>query len=149
MKNKDLDTQLNLISFISLLSGLTCMLLVTAVWIQVGSLNVKQAIGGQSGNNTAKEPALWATMLEKGSVLFYLEDAPKLKLTSNKTVIKGDNGQLDKKEILNYLTLLKKELPQMNTALMKPSAESVYEDMIVLMDQIKSVGLLNLGVTPL
>ena len=45
---KHLDFELNLIPCIDLLSVCICFLLLTAVWLQVGSLSVKQAIGGQS-----------------------------------------------------------------------------------------------------
>ena len=44
-KKRNLDVQLNLTPFIDLLSTCVCFLLVTAVWIEIGSLEVKQSYG--------------------------------------------------------------------------------------------------------
>lgn len=45
---KELDFELNLTSFIDLLSTCTCFLLITAVWIQIGSLEIKQSHGTEA-----------------------------------------------------------------------------------------------------
>lgn len=42
---KHLDFEINLIPCIDLLSVCICFLLLTAVWLNIGSMNVKQAIG--------------------------------------------------------------------------------------------------------
>ena len=51
---KSLDSELNLIAFISLLSVLICSLLLTAIWIQIGSMDVKQAVGGRQRERIKK-----------------------------------------------------------------------------------------------
>lgn len=45
---RSLEFELNLTSFIDLLSTCTCFLLVTAVWIQVGSVEIKQSHGTEA-----------------------------------------------------------------------------------------------------
>ncbi len=47
-EKKSLDFELNLTSFIDLLSTCTCFLLITAVWIQVGSVEIKQSHGTEA-----------------------------------------------------------------------------------------------------
>lgn len=47
-KRRNLEFELNLTSFIDLLSTCTCFLLVTAVWIQVGSVEIKQSHGTEA-----------------------------------------------------------------------------------------------------
>lgn len=47
-KKKELDFELNLTSFIDLLSTCTCFLLITAVWIQIGTVEIKQNHGTEA-----------------------------------------------------------------------------------------------------
>ena len=47
-RRKSLDAEVNLVPFIDLLSMCICFLLVTAVWIQIGSLQVKQSHGSEA-----------------------------------------------------------------------------------------------------
>src|SRR5690606_20198424 len=42
-KKKDLNAELNLTPFIDLLSSCVCFLLITAVWIEVGKIEIKQS----------------------------------------------------------------------------------------------------------
>jgi len=65
---KSLDNEINLIAFISLLSVLICSLLLTAVWIQIGSLNIKQAVGGQARAGQKNPPAVWAHIFSDSPV---------------------------------------------------------------------------------
>ena len=45
---KELDAQLNLTPFIDLLSTCVCFLLITAVWIEIGTVEVKQSHGTEA-----------------------------------------------------------------------------------------------------
>ena len=42
---KSLDAEVNLVPFIDLLSMCICFLLMTAVWVEMGAVNVKQTVG--------------------------------------------------------------------------------------------------------
>jgi biopolymer transport protein TolR len=53
-KKRELDFELNLTSFIDLLSTCTCFLLITAVWIQIGTVEIKQSHGTEA-NEVKKE----------------------------------------------------------------------------------------------
>ena len=44
-KRKNLNPEVNLVPFIDLLSVCICFLLVSAVWLQLGSLQIKQSLG--------------------------------------------------------------------------------------------------------
>lgn len=72
---KHLDFELNLVSFIDLLSVCICFLLITAVWLNVGSVNVKQAVGGQSQAETEKKPMMWVMLGENGDLTLDLKEA--------------------------------------------------------------------------
>ena len=45
---KELDFELNLTSMIDLLSTCTCFLLISAVWVQMGSVEIKQSHGTEA-----------------------------------------------------------------------------------------------------
>jgi len=53
-QKRSIEFELNLTSFIDLLSTCTCFLLVTAVWVQVGSVEIKQSHGTDAAE-TKKE----------------------------------------------------------------------------------------------
>lgn len=141
-KNKHLDFELNLIPCIDLLSVCICFLLLTAVWLQVGSLNVKQALGGQGAAETEKKPQLWVTMGEKGALILNVKQSDKI--PSRLASMKSNVADLAKS-----VEQLKTLEPALKTVLIQPQIQSEYEDIISLMDEFKKSGLTDLGVVPL
>ncbi|MCO5114449.1 MAG: biopolymer transporter ExbD [Bdellovibrionaceae bacterium] len=149
---KNLDVEVDLVSFISLLSVCICFLLLTAVWIQIGSLNVKQAVGGQSAAETKKVPAVWTQMQKDGSLVLKFQDFPNTALRSlgKQTVVNpGEEGKINYEELEAKLASLIKVVPDLNTGLILPLGDTEYENVIQLMDNLKKSGLTNLGVSPL
>lgn len=149
---KNLDTEVDLVSFISLLSVCICFLLLTAIWIQIGSINVKQAVGGQSAAETKKVPAVWAQMQKNGSVVLKYQDFPNSalsKLGRQAVVPSADEGKINYTELETKLASIVKVVPDLRTGLVVPQGESKYENVIELMDHLKKVGLVDLGVSPL
>lgn len=149
---KNLDVELDLVSFISLLSVCICFLLLTAVWVQIGSLNVKQAVGGQSAAETKKVPAVWAQMQKNGSLVLKFQDFPTtaLRTLGRQAVVKpADEGKINFEDLEVQVTSLLKAVPDLNTGLILPLGDTEYENVIQLMDHLKKSGLTNLGVSPL
>jgi biopolymer transport protein TolR len=146
---KHLDFEINLIPFIDLLSACICFLLLTAVWVQVGTLDVKQAVGGQPASETPKKPTLWVNMGAGGELAINIQDTEKVPAKLRKFVVKGVEGKANLVDLESALQELKVFEPGLRTALIQPQAQSVYEDMIALMDQFKKNGLIDLGVSPL
>lgn len=146
---KNLDFELNLIPFIDLLSVCICFLLLTAVWIQIGSMEVKQAIGGQSVAETPKKPTLWIHLNAKGELNLDLQDAARVPAKLRKALIPPEAGRLNSEKFSAWLSSLKEVEPQLSTALIQPKVGTEYESIIEVMDQLKKNGLLDLGVVPL
>ncbi len=152
---KHLDFELNLIPFIDLLSTCICFLLITAVWMQIGSLNVKQAVGGQPTAETEKKPTAWITMGKNGSLTFDVKDSldsrklASQKNESQKTTVAAIGGKIDLDAASKLALQLRQVDPGLRTALIQPMAETTYEDMVGLMDTVKKAGLSDLGVVPL
>lgn len=146
---KNLDFEINLIPCIDLLSVCICFLLITAVWLQVGSLNVKQAIGGQSAAETEKKAQLWVFMGPKGSMTLDVKQSSSIPAKVSKQLIAGVEGKPDIEKVSKAASMYKTLDPSLETVLIQPQADSVYEEIIGLMDEFKKAGLADLGVVPL
>lgn len=144
-----LDFELNLVPFIDLLSVCICFLLITAVWLNVGSMNVKQAVGGQSVAETEKKPLLWLFMGESGDVTIDVRESSLLPPALRKLSLVAKDGKVDHENLMKVVAELKEKEPALRTALIQPKAKSNYEDIIDLMDSVKKAGLADLGVVPL
>lgn len=147
--NKHLDFEINLIPCIDLLSVCICFLLLTAVWLHVGSMNVKQAVGGQSQAETAKKPLLWVYMGQDGQLTFNVQQSSLVPASLANLKLPGLDGHANIDELNRVLTQLTAKDPELKTALIQPQAQSSYEEIIALMDEFKKSGLTDLGVAPL
>lgn len=146
---KHLDFELNLIPFIDLLSTCICFLLITAVWIQVGSMNVKQAVGGQPANETEKKPTAWMYIQADGAVNLDIQNTVSLANGLKKIQVPAKDGKPDYEQINKVAEQLKISEPTLKTVLIQPKPSTNYEDIIDLMDTVKKAGLTDLGVVPL
>ena len=146
---KPLNTEVDLVAFISLLSVCICFLLLTTIWIQIGSMNVKQAIGGQAAEGKPK-PEMWVIMDDKGLMKFQLRHIPrKINKVFGKSKIEGLEGKPNYEELATFLTKLTGEFDQLSMALIRPAEKTPFEDIIQVMDVFREQGIDNLGVTPL
>lgn len=149
-RKKHLDFDLNLVPFIDLLSVCICFLLITAVWLNIGSINVKQAVGGQSVAETEKKPLIWVLLGEKGDLVLDVKAGGKLPAKMLKLKVPPTaEGKFDLPGLATLLADMKTIEPNLRTALIHPKATTTYEDIIDLMDQFKKAGLADLGVVPL
>lgn len=146
-KKKGLDFDLNLIPFIDVLSVCISFLMLTALGLQLGSINTKQAIGSAS-ESAKKQPALWAQMGNGGTLEIKINDAPNLPAKYQKLVLPGLNGKADLATLDKMVAELRSVVPHLTMALIVPNKNVVYEDVISLMDHLAGMGLTDLGVSP-
>jgi biopolymer transport protein TolR len=146
---KHLDFELNLIPFIDLLSTCICFLLLTAVWVNVGAMNVKQAVGGQAAEDSAKKPTVWVTMGAAGQLQLDARDSHIPANLAKLAIAPGPEGKPDIKSLGSAVEQMKVLEPGLMTALIQPTAVSLYEDIIAVMDEFKRAGVPDLGVSPL
>lgn len=148
-KRKSLDFNIDLIPVISLLSVCICFLLLTAVWVQVGSMNVKQALGGQAAEDTVREPMLSFIILNSGDLSVEARDFKKLPRKLAKTTLKGGASDGAFEAVRELVNQIKAYEPDLRAALIEPNLEVEYEAIVTLMDNLKSEGLIDLGIVPL
>lgn len=158
-QKKELDFDLNIISFIGLLAVCICFLLLTVIWIHVVSLDVKQYIGDdsvkvQQDQGQTQETKILIQMQKDRQVVFLLQNPPlnidtKLHSHSIKGINKNGVLYLNYKAILSYLEMLTNQIPEVSAGILVPYADARYEDIIHLMDQLKEAGIHSLGISPL
>ncbi len=148
-KKKHLDFELNLIPFIDLLSTCICFLLLTAVWVNIGSMNVKQAIGGQAQTKADKKPVLWMNLTAAGDMILDFQESSLVPKKFQKAKIAAREGKPNIEQLTGILTEVRKLQPDLVTALIQPVKSVIYEDIISIMDSCKNSGINDLGVVPL
>lgn len=142
---KDLNFELNIMPILDILSVLICFLLLTAVWVQIGSLDVRQAIGDNAAGGK-NPPSIWATVKTDGTVDLSLRD---VKVRNRELSLRGRGGQVDWTSLTKQLEGLKAQLPELKTGIVRPEAGTRYGDVIRVMDSLKKIEITDIGLSPL
>lgn len=144
---KELDAQLNLTPFIDLLSTCVCFLLITAVWIEIGTVEVKQSHGTEAAAEKKESfdldlvfqsPTQLRLNLKKNGkrvqkVDVTGEDVPGM-LASLNASIAG--------KILNF----KNKPIEIATATVTPRSTVNYGNLIQTMDVLRQNKIINIGI---
>src|SRR4051812_16968740 len=88
---RNMNFELNLVPFIDVLSTCICFLLVTTVFLNLGSFNVNQAIGDAKANEK-KTGSVTISMGSKGMVRFEVKDVKGYAGRNAVVTIQGDHG---------------------------------------------------------
>lgn len=144
---KQLNFEINILPILDILSVMICFLLLTAVFVQVNSLDVKQAIGDNSTSGAKNPPSIWATINADQSVEISLRDI-EAKIQREYT-IRGSRSGIDWKALENQIQNLKAQVPELNTAIIRPEGESNYGDVIRMMDEFRKIQISDIGLSPL
>src|SRR5204862_4931704 len=77
-RRKSLDAEVNLVPFIDLLSMCICFLLMTAVWVQIGTMQVKQSHGTEAAASDSKSYELEVKFLKPTELVLQLKRSGKV-----------------------------------------------------------------------
>ena len=147
---KELNFEIDLLPFISVLSCCICFLLVTAVWTHIGSLNVSQGLGQESDKKSDQaNSSLWVIIEGDGSVELSVKDAPQMPAAFNKINVHAKSGRVDFAQIEKIAAQINTRLPELKTALVMPKGQVAYGDVITLMDRLKKHKISEVGIAPL
>lgn len=144
---KDLNFEINIIPILDILSVMICFLLLTAVWLQLGTIDTKQAIGDNAIAGAKNPPSLWVTLQKDGTVQLSLRDVPQEKNLEDqvtKTAAGVNWSVLEAK-----IQALRAKLPDLKTGVVQPEARTSYGDVIRIMDQLKKNQFEGVGLSPL
>lgn len=145
--DKDLNFEINILPILDILSVLICFLLLTAVWVQIGTLDTRQAIGDNSTAGKENPPSLWITVDTQGTVQLSMRDLPNKKTYEDKITNVGRNVNWAALEA--KLTSLKQQWPELKTGIVRPEAQASYGDVIRIMDKLKQFQFEGVGLSPL
>ena len=146
---KELNFELDLLPVISMMSVCICFLLLTAVWTQVGSMNIEQGLGQESTRQNQAEASLWISMKANGEVQMKMMDSPQTpaQMRERNFLIGAAGSGWAAME--RHAGELKRSLPTLKTALIMPDGAVNYGDVIHLMDRLKQLEIPEIGVAPL
>lgn len=136
---KSVNVELNIVPFIDLMSCLTAFLLVTAVWVNLSSLD-NEAVGRGKSDGDDKQPPKLAVLIEHDQIT--ISATPS-----------GEARQLSAFDWSGLETALRDfktagELPQIEIAADSSSAHPIaYQHLIAAMDVAVKAGYPRVGVT--
>lgn len=149
-RGKGLNFELNLVPFIDVLSVCICFLLVTAVFINLGSLHVNQAVGSESQVENREQGSLNVHVSDNGDVRFEPVKVRGFRSGSVRESINGvRSGGVDLSSTAKWISAFASRHPDIKTVLVMPSPSSRYEDLVELMAQFKKVSMDQIGMAPL
>ena len=145
---RELNSDLNLTSFIDLLSTLVCFLLISSVWVQVASLDLKQSHGTDAAA-PLETAAIDVVMASPESATIILKMGAK---TLNRSTVSAATTkdlvvELQKK-VIAYKNLPALENAKIESALVAPHQSVSHGQMITVLDGFRLNGISNIGIKP-
>ncbi len=146
-KKKELNAELNLTPFIDLLSTCVCFLLVTAVWIEIGSVEIKQSHGTEAAASKKISYDL--------DVVFRSPTAIRLNLKRNGKKVKAVDVKSNTFEeaLANLETNLtskilsyKNKAIEVASATVTPRTGVNYGDLVSTLDVLRKNKIVNIGI---
>lgn len=136
------DAELNLMPIISILAVCLSFLLLTAVWVQVGSFELNQGLGTNAVDENKKEDlALWVEFQNTGALQFQLKKGTRV-LSSSRSFTAVSN-------IETIAESYKRQNPELSMAIVLPNPASSYQDLIKVMDGLRKNKINDIGIAPL
>lgn len=146
-RRKGVNFELNLIPFIDILSVCICFLLVTTVFMSLGSFHVSQAIGDEAQESQEKNAqSLMVSFGDRGEVKIDLQQGDK---TLSSKGIKGKRGQVDVDRLDSWVKRLSETKKEIKTVLLLPQPGTKYDELIQVMAKFRQNSFENIGVAPL
>ncbi len=148
MANKSLDFEINLLPIISLLAVILSFLLVTVVWQPVGALSVSQSVGNAPTTklNSGKNLSIWVQFNNKKSIKIFTRDG------SMKVIGKIKNIKVKNKfnnQLLKHINKIIARYPLIKNAIVAPHSNTSFDRIIAVIDIVKTIKTLDIGVAPL
>ena len=142
---KPLDAQINLVPFIDLMAVTIVFLIMSAVWTQLGRLQVSQ-----SGQSAAEEQA---PQDQKQPVNLLITEK-ELKLSVGGTpfdtipVTRDEKGRVDLTKLTGFLAQIKKDQPDQSAITLQTEDAVLYDDLVRIIDNCIGSQFPSVSVSP-
>jgi biopolymer transport protein TolR len=142
---KPLDTNINLVPFIDLMAVTIVFLIMTAVWTQLGRLQVsnsgQNASEEQPQENKPPPPSLLITEKELKLSVGGLQYDPI-------PIVHDEKGKIDLKKLIENLGKVKTEQPDQATITLQTEDNVLYEDLVRIIDACIGAQFPSVSVSP-
>lgn len=141
---KALDAQINLVPFIDLMAVTISFLIMTAVWTQIGRLQVSNS-GGPASEEQQDDKTVPVTLL--------ITDK-ELKLTVGGSVydpmpfVRDPKGRLDLQKLKDKIKEVRTNLPDQQNITLQTEDAVKYDDLVHIIDEVIGAGLPSIQVSP-
>lgn len=144
---KELTADLNLTPFIDLLSTMVCFLLITAVWIEIGSVEIKQSHGTEASASKDISFDLDLVYKDPSNLRVNLKRNGKRVNGFNITAGSEADFQMKLDEILkSSATKFKNKVIKISTATITPRSTVDYGQLVATLDTLRRNNIINIGV---
>lgn len=147
-----MDFEVNLIPAIDVLSTCICFLLLTAVWINLGSLKLEQGTGEANASGKANPPSLWIEVARSGQLTLSTRDLPEGERGLQSSVLSpienAASGKVDRTKLDQAIELIQKKMPSIVTVIVRPQSKVAYGDVITVIDSLKAAKVKDVGIAP-
>ena len=144
---KELDADLNLTPFIDLLSTIVCFLLITAVWIEIGAVEIKQSKGTEAA--ASKKISYDLDLVYKTPTDLRLNLKRNGKRVKAFKVQTKDEVSFQAKLhdiIQNKVLKFKNKAIEIATATVTPRTSVNYGNLVQTLDTLRKNEIINIGV---
>lgn len=143
---KPLDATINLVPFIDLMAVTIVFLIMTAVWTQLGRLQVSQAGQNASEDQTPPNPN------DVPITLLLTEKELKLQVGANAfdpiPLTRNEKGVLDVQKLVDRLKEVKTQLPDKSNLTLNTEDGVKYEDLVKVIDTCIGAQFPSVSVSP-
>lgn len=146
VRTKTADFEVNLLPVISILAVCICFLLLTAVWVHIGTLDTAQAIGSESTAGANNPPSIAIQLDKDKSLDIQLKD---VKTSHRHFVIKAVQGKADWARVDRFFEQIHKKFPEIKTSIILTRPQVSYGHTIKVVDALKKVEITDVGISPM
>jgi biopolymer transport protein TolR len=158
-RRRSLDAEINLVPFIDLLSMCICFLLMTAVWMEIGGVNVKQLVGTEAPAQANASYELDVKYLNPQLMEVNLKRAGQKNLNFQINGFTNEDRLVKLRDTIrsfasqtlktNSSVDLKTQLAQIITVgRITTKAGVTYGEIVTVMDTLRDLGIVSLGLVP-
>ncbi len=138
---RKVDLNIELVPFIDMLAMMITFLMMTAVWTELGKIQVSQAATGASESNAPPKPTLQLN-------LTVTERSYLLQVGSEMTEIpKTADGNYDTAKLVEHLKQVKKDYPDHRSITIAAEDGIRYQQLVLTVDKCIEAGLADVSVT--
>ncbi len=142
MEQNETNFEVNLLPVISLLAVCISFLLLTAVWLPIGTLDVKQAKGETSENK--EQPSRFAIQVSPNNQFYITVEEKGQSVAKKKITDQSDNQE----QVSEYMSALIEKYPEISMAFIAPSGKAKYQKVVKLLENLKKLELKEIGIEP-